>query len=643
MRALNVDQVEAIQKLQELKVGALFMGCGTGKTQTAVNLINSVEKIDCLLWICPLRTIENLKEEIRKCGLLYNITFIGIESLSQSDRIYGETVRLLENAKNSFLVCDESIKIKNFGAKRTKRMMTLGRMSEYKLILNGTPITKGLTDIYPQMNFLSPNILNMRYTEFLDKFCCYSAIKKGHQIIRRIITGYTNIDYLMSIIRPYVYQCDLNLPLTKKYYIRHYELSQNEVLMYNDLKNLLLTLEEFTNNAFLGITQKMQHQYSCSKDKFNILKHLINDKTIVFCKFKKSALFVKKFVKRISKKAKVLTYGKNSFGLNLQDYNRIIYFDKTFDYAYREQSEARIYRTGQEDNCEYYDLTGDVGLEYLLDSCIARKESLISCFKRYGKNIVNYLEQAMSPTIFLGETNKVDTIKKYIDRNKDINSIFIIGDALELDLDIPVRHCSYTNTIMYAIWYPWRTDITKKSLVILNESLKSSRRDNLNYNCIRHYLQATDHRLFFNYWPIKKHEEDFMILWGMAQPNPFVKDPYEETALTGVPVIMNQMEFSYKVINVSFSESDMLEYEKEKERLIASVKKDAGIIPRGLLKWVEKRSKKYAEGKFDSKRIYKKTMRITVSQAPVDKYHFEELEKFKRSIDNVCKRIQQGH
>ena len=80
----------------------------------------------------------------------------------------------------------------------------------------------------------------------------------------------------------------------------------------------------------------------------------------------------------------VLTYGTGSLGLNLQEYNRIIYFDKTFDYSFREQSEGRIYRNGQKLNCEYFDLTGEVGLEGIIDRCIYNKESLVNYFKKYS-------------------------------------------------------------------------------------------------------------------------------------------------------------------------------------------------------------------------------------------------------------------
>ena len=58
--------------------------------------------------------------------------------------------------------------------------------------------------------------------------------------------------------------------------------------------------------------------------------------------------------------ARVLSYQKESLGLNLQQYNNTIYFDKIWDYALRVQAGRRTYRTGQEYDCHYWDLTGDV-------------------------------------------------------------------------------------------------------------------------------------------------------------------------------------------------------------------------------------------------------------------------------------------
>lgn len=389
MRTLSNSQQEAIKKLQRLKVGALFMGCGTGKTQTAVNLVNSVDEVDLLLWVCPCQTKTNLREEINKCGLRYSPVIVGVESIGQSDRIYLETLELVRKSKRCFLVVDESLKIKNMGAKRTKRLLEISRHAEYKLILNGTPITRNICDVYAQIAFLSPKILNMSYYQFCENYCCYSRVKKNGRTVKFVVTGHANVDHLLSIIKPYVYQCDLDLSLKKRYVNRYWLPTPEEYDVYNAIKEQFLKAAENPDNDFriLGLLQKMQHSYCCGEDKMRVLREIMTPKTIVYCKFIKSA----QWIKSAFPGALVLTYGKNSFGLNLQDYNRIVYFDKTFDYSFREQSEARIYRTGQQDDCEYFDLSGDLGLEDMIDRCISNKVSLVDYFKKQGRKALEEL------------------------------------------------------------------------------------------------------------------------------------------------------------------------------------------------------------------------------------------------------------
>jgi SNF2 family DNA or RNA helicase len=384
MRLLSDDQNKAIEKLKKLKVGALFMGCGTGKTQTAVSLINSTDEIDLLIWIAPLSTIPNLKDEIALCDCRYSPVFYGVESIGQSDRVFQEIMELINTSKNSFMVVDESLKIKNLRAKRTRRIIQIGKMATYKLILNGTPITKNILDIYPQMLFLSPKILQKDFYRFRDDYCIYKQKKRGHRVLNTYVTGYANVDHLLNLIEPYVYECSLDMPLTKNYRTVYWHMTADERLNYGLLKECLIQQSiDRSDTDLLGIFQKLQHSYCLADDKLERLNAVIDDESIVFCKFITSA----ERLKELYPNNLILTYGKNSFGLNLQDYSKIIYFDKTFDYAFREQSEARIYRRGQESDCEYIDMTGDVGLESLIDSCISRKMSLIEAFKNKGNKL----------------------------------------------------------------------------------------------------------------------------------------------------------------------------------------------------------------------------------------------------------------
>ena len=50
MTVLSASQQQAIDKLEKLRVGALFMEPGTGKTLTAIQLVES-SQADFVLWI----------------------------------------------------------------------------------------------------------------------------------------------------------------------------------------------------------------------------------------------------------------------------------------------------------------------------------------------------------------------------------------------------------------------------------------------------------------------------------------------------------------------------------------------------------------------------------------------------------------
>jgi len=54
----------------------------------------------------------------------------------------------------TMIILDETSKIKNFSAHRTKLVIGLGRKTKYKMILTGTPVTQGAFDLFSQMYFL---------------------------------------------------------------------------------------------------------------------------------------------------------------------------------------------------------------------------------------------------------------------------------------------------------------------------------------------------------------------------------------------------------------------------------------------------------------------------------------------------------
>lgn len=385
------NQEKAFEKLSKLKVGAIFSETGTGKTKVALDLMASkAHKVDYLLWICPCSIKHEIESEKGKWHPELEFDVVGVESLGQSDRIYLQTMKKMEH-KKCFIVVDESLKIKNIKAKRTRRVIKLGQMAEYKLILNGTPLSRNVLDLYTQMNFLSPKILDMSYLEYKNNYCEYYV--RGR--LKGLVKAQYNIEHLVSKIEPYIVDSDLDIEPKKEYHDYHYFLENHEA--YEETKEKYLEqYEELMDFDFYAMITELQKIYC--RDKKEDLEWLIEkikEPVIVFVRFLESipdgALRIdgsvkdrKGVIEQFKKNggALYITYGCGSYGLNLQFCHNIIFAEHCFDYAQRIQAEARIYRMGQTEDVHYYNLWCDTGLESLIQDSLDKKERLLGEVKK---------------------------------------------------------------------------------------------------------------------------------------------------------------------------------------------------------------------------------------------------------------------
>ena len=390
------DQEKAFEKLSKLKVGALFMEMGTGKTKVALDLIASKkEKIDYILWICPFSIKSELMSEKNKWHPELEIEVAGCESIGSSDRIYIELLNKVENFQ-AFIVVDESLKIKNSAAKRTQRILKLGEYAEYKLILNGTPVSRNIMDIYTQMEFLSPKILKMSENEFKNTFCEYYLRGK----LKGVIKEQVNIPYLISLIQPYIFDSKLEINAKKRYMEVSYSMNDKEKEEYECKKEEILSkFQDDDRIDFYRLVTELQSLYSgCDEinPKLNSLIKNIDGQVIVYVKFLKNipdgaiaitgsvpnrAQIIENFQNN-KFKTLYITYGCGAFGLNFQNCNNIIFRDHTWDYAQREQAEARIYRIGQKNDVKYYDMVADIGLEKMIRKNQVKKSDLLIEIKK---------------------------------------------------------------------------------------------------------------------------------------------------------------------------------------------------------------------------------------------------------------------
>lgn len=399
--SLNTVQSEAFAKLSRLKAGALFMGMGTGKTKVALDLaISRQEDYDVLIWIAPSSLLRstNYQQEITKwsAGLTKTITNFSIESISQSDEKYLE-LRSLAERNRCFCVVDESITIKNSESKRTTRLLDMWQFFDFRLILNGTPVSKNLADLYSQMRFIHPKIFDMTERSFAEKFLVFKD--EGERPWQRWSKP-ANEAALVEIIRPYIFDAQLEVPVGLTSDDHWYYLSEFEQDEYWQIKH------EFMEQAaeeinFLAIAQKLQGFYSGCRTKFDDIPRVVEDgQHIIYVKFIANIDALERvlpaFIEYSGRKKGdltrftsgeerllVMTYGAGSMGLNLQNCNSVIFFDQTFDQKDKLQALHRVYRTGQKRDVKVTNMWVETGLERIIRKSTMKKQSTIRNLQKF--------------------------------------------------------------------------------------------------------------------------------------------------------------------------------------------------------------------------------------------------------------------
>lgn len=166
-------------------------------------------------WIKPY--MKESSESILKDGRMPLMT-VSVEGMGVSENSYDSVCGLLVG-RRTMMIVDESSRIKNYKALRTQRIWNFTGSTDFRLILNGTPIALGIQDLFSQYEFLDPNIIGCGdYWAYKTRYIV-SGGYEGKQIV-----GYTNVEELMNLIRPYTVEVDksvLNLPpkIPKQRYI----------------------------------------------------------------------------------------------------------------------------------------------------------------------------------------------------------------------------------------------------------------------------------------------------------------------------------------------------------------------------------------------------------------------------------------
>lgn len=465
-------QLKALSYSWKKESFAYYMDMGTGKTKTSIDLFSAYHMegdVDRLLVVTKFSTRMNWEREFAiHCPVPYEVMvldttkpkifdafntsttdalkvlIVGTESLAAgSAATYAE--RFVNTSTRVGMIVDEAHMIKTHNAVRAKNAVKIGRGAKYKLVMTGTPIANAPLDLYMQFEFLDENIIGSGdFFSFRNRYAVMGGFE-GKQII-----GYQNMEELIELVSPYVYQVRKSEVLTelppKVYEIREVQFNEEQKSLYTDIakKNRavvgdrgltvntvlerMLRLQEicggivtFERNPDLFNPSKYEHSRIPGRNpKIEELLSIAEEyqvSTIVWCRFIEEIHMVSEALRakyghdqvveiygQVSekdrdhnvqelfqkKKARFLVgnAATGGTGLNMTAAELVVYFSNSFNYVERDQSEDRAHRIGQTKSVLYIDLVMEKSVDGAILSALQDKKN-VSEFVRESINSKN--------------------------------------------------------------------------------------------------------------------------------------------------------------------------------------------------------------------------------------------------------------
>ncbi len=255
-------QLKAVHHLLSVKNGANFSVPGSGKTTIALayySILKGTSIVDSIFIIGPVSSYEPWENEFKECfgrpvrnirisghtkkqrqhiyllSSKYEMILTSYQSISHDTK---EITHLLKK-RRYLLILDESHYIKKpQGGKISESVLEISKYATRRVILTGTPMPNGFSDLWSQFTFLWPSHLPLgRVESYLI------SIQKNTVSITK--------DKIKKSISPLFFRItkkELNLP-TPKFHIIHCDLSPLQKRIYMGIsQKFLAELNEKTED-----------------------------------------------------------------------------------------------------------------------------------------------------------------------------------------------------------------------------------------------------------------------------------------------------------------------------------------------------------------------------------------------------------
>jgi len=327
----------------------------------------------------------------------------------------------------TLIIVDESSKIRNIDAQRTKEMIKLGQRAAYRRALTGLAVPKNPLDLWGQFAFLGlERILGNSYFGFRARYCVLKPIFVAGSRTVQVVDGFRDLDKLQERIEPHVFRVLKSdcLDLPPKIFERvHVPLTDEQHRIYDDLKKKATSEIESgvhmtTSNALARLTAMQRVVLGIARDEAGNLHCLdsnrteilidvlneMNGKVVIWCVYRHDIVVISGALEKAFPDRRVVTfYGETSlndreaavnafqfgdadyfvattatgaFGLTLIAASNVIFYSNAWDLELRAQAEDRVHRDGQERSILYVDFICPGTIDEKILSVLEQKKSV---------------------------------------------------------------------------------------------------------------------------------------------------------------------------------------------------------------------------------------------------------------------------
>ena len=170
--------------------------------------------------------------------------------------------------------------------------------------------------------------------------------------------------------------------------------------------------------------------------------------------------------------------------------------------------------------------------------------------------------------IGLNQKEKQKIIDDYLSENK-IKKVFILyyeHFKEEYNMDCEIEYVEWDDIIEYPYFYRLLEEIDNDVLIIVDELMRKQNRSELTYNCSHHYLNQTEYKIIFEYFPFIIDSSDTMKLLDFQNKGKYKGKSFDYEFIKDEDFKVKPVEIDFKVDLRSINNLQKQLYEQQKEK-----------------------------------------------------------------------------